>query len=281
MPYKYCPNYQQAITSEKNSNFIVYKPRCKLWSCPYCADVNRKIWRARIMSEIESTPHVKTWYFWTLTLLGKDHKGIQHSIDVWRDNWQKLIMRIKRNLGKLRYVRVFEMHNDGTMHVHLLCDKSYDDCVVIKKTKKQKERRESPTLTKHLNKLGLGYIHDIKVIETEKTENNGISRNVSAYIIKYMTKDSIEYARAVLKESGSKLRVIQASNGWYQEDKKESDRVWLRNPIYLSTYMILPPENSIFDITTEKNVTIDDFYHHDHYPNSTSDLVNRADNEDT
>lgn len=281
MTYKYCPNYRVSLSSEKNNDYLVYKPRCKQWSCPYCAIVNRKIWRARIMSEVETTPAVKIWYFWTLTLLGKDHKGLKHSINMWRKNWQKLIKRIKRDCGKLRYCRVFEMHKDGTLHIHMLCDKSYDDCVIIPKTKKQKERRESPKLRKHLNKLKLGYIHDIKIIDTEDQQNNGIARNISAYIVKYMTKDSMTYARSVLLDMNSRLRVIQTSKGWYQEDKKDPDRVWKIEPIFKTTYMALPAHNTVTDVTTDRNITIDDFHDFDYYPNRTSDLLDVADIDST
>lgn len=277
----FCPAYPVTITSTKNDNWLIYRARCKRWSCQYCSVENRKIWRGRIMSEIESTPAIKIWYFWTITLLGKDHKGIEHSVNVWRDKWSKLRKRITRNLGKLRYVRVFEMHKDGTMHIHMLCDKSYDDVEVIPATKKQKKRHESETLRDHLDDLGLGYIHDIKPILTENIEENGIARNVSKYIVKYMTKDAMSYAREVLRNAGTKIRIVQTSHKFYNETKKDSDVDWTDAPLFKTTYLGLPKNKTAKDIATNRTISIDDFHDYDYYPNPISDLIDIADSQES
>lgn len=229
------------------------------------------------MSEIEQTPQIKTWFFWTLTLVGKDHKGLLHSLDIWRSQWHKLRKRIIRAVGKMRYVRVFEPHKDGTLHIHLLADKTYDDVEIIPAKNGAKQRHESPKLRKQLIKLGLGYIHDIKPITTEEIEDNGIARNISAYIIKYMTKDSMNYSRDIISDLGSKLRVIQTSNGWYNKSDRESDTVWKREPLFKTTYLSLPSKRTAKDISTKRTITIDDFHEYEHYPNRTSDLIDRAD----
>lgn len=277
MKHTFCPSYSVALTAENNGNYKIYKPRCKRWSCKYCAIENRKIWRGRIMSEIESTPAIKTWYFWTLTLVGKDHNGLLHSLDVWREAWHKLRKRIVRALGKLRYVRIFEMHKDGTLHIHMLADKTYDDIETIPARGKAKKRHESPKLRQQLIKLGLGYIHDIKPITTENIEENGIARNISAYAVKYMTKDSMSFARLTIKESGSTLRLISTSHKFYNKNDKDTDDIWLKNPLFKTSYLAMPPKKTAKDISTDRKVTIDDFHGYDHYPNRTSDLIDIAD----
>ena len=231
------------------------------------------------MSEIESTPHIKKWYFYTLTLLGADHKGLLHSVKRWRAEWSKLRKRIVRDLGKIRFVRVFEMHKSGTMHIHMLCDKTYTDTINIKAVGKSKSRTESVKLRKHLNDLGLGYIHDIKPIVTTEIKENGIARNVSAYIVKYMTKNSMQFAREILREDSGKIRLIQTSHKWFNDDRKEPELDWTKEPIFLTEYMALDASKTVTDITVKQGITIDDFYEEDYYPNRISDLVQRADNQ--
>ena len=272
--------YQTVVTAEENGNRYIFKPRCKQWKCPYCAVVNKKVWRSRIMNEIESTPQMKVWYFYTFTLLGKDHSGLKHSLSVWRDQWAKLRKRLKRDLGKFRYVRVFEMHKDKTLHIHMLADASYDDCIYIDATDKQKERRESSTLRKHLNELQLGYIHDIKVIKTKDETNNGIARNVSAYITKYMTKDIQTFVRNNLSDSKIRLRMIQTSYKWFNEGKHDMKLNWDRSPLFETEYLNLPRGKEAYDITTDRKVNIDDFHEYNYYPNKISDLIDIAESED-
>ena len=229
------------------------------------------------MNEIERSHDTKTWYFWTLTLLGKDHTGLKHSIDKWRDTWSKLRKRIIRDLGKLKFVRIFEMHKDGTLHVHMLTDKSYTDCYQVEATDTAKERTESVKLRQHLIDLDLGYIHDIKRIDTPKKEANGIARNVSAYIVKYMTKDIQSNVRSILKEHGSRLRIVQTSIGWF--DKQPDDTVldWSKSPVFKTEYLAMGQSEQVIDLAKDERITIDDFYDHDFYPNRTSDLVDQVD----
>mgnify|MGYP000470266018 CR=1 FL=1 len=276
---KYCPNYSTSLKAKDKNNTYIYKARCKQWSCPYCAGVNKRIWRGRIMNEIESTPEHKIWYFWTLTLLGKDHKGLNHSLQIWRDKWSKLRKRIVRDLGKLRFVRVFEMHKDGTLHIHMLTDKAYKDLKTIAATDKQSERHESAKLTKHLNDLDLGYIHDIKTIETENEEENGIARNVSAYVVKYLTKDVQEFVRVILRKSKTRMRIIQTSHKWYNDTKKDAELTWKQESLYRSEYLAMESYKDAIDLSTDTVITIDDFHEYDHYPNKISDILDAAEHD--
>lgn len=277
MKYKYCPRYSVPLKTQDNSPNspqLVYRARCKMWDCPFCAIVNQRIWRARLMLEVQKDTSVR-WYFWTLTLDGKDHDGdTANSLRLWRDKWDKLLKRFKRDLGNFKYLRVFETHKDGTLHVHMLASATYADvrCVV------EDDRREnwrSATCEKHLKELDLGWRHDIKPIVTRDESNDGVARNVSAYVTKYLTKDLQSEVRLKLKDANmQKVRMIQTSSGWANVPTKETDRVWTAGTIEIHEYEQTIGENiAVLDVDTKTVVSYDDFYDHFHYPNKTSDLL--------
>lgn len=279
MRHRFCPRYSTSLTACDDRGYLIYKARCKQWDCPFCALVNMRIWRARIMGEVERDERMgkdTKWYFWTLTLDGKDHTGLS-SIKVWRKSWQKLMKRIKRNLGKFRYVRVFEPHKSGTLHVHMLTDRAYED--LKKKGNHPNCRYESGVLSAHLKDLKLGRIHDIKEIVTSYDSENGRARNVSAYVTKYMTKDIQSDMRFKLKESGNgRVRLIQTSAKWYnQKPENHNNLDWDNRALSITEYEFLGRGDRARDIAQDRNITIDDFYDHDHYPNQTSDTIDIAD----
>lgn len=271
---KFCPKYSTSFVASQEGNKLVFKARCKQWSCPYCAKVNQRIWRARIMGEVESTPDHSEWYFWTVTLAPGDHKGnMVSSALVWRNVWDKLMKRIRRNLGKLRYVRVFEPHKSGILHVHMLTDKSYSDVERVVESD-GRDNYTSETFRLHLLDLKLGVRHDIRPIITSNFEENGLSRNVSAYVTKYLTKDIQSLARQILRDNGlSRIRIIQTSSKWFNQAKKEAQLSWDNRALTLTELLYGEHGTKAIDISKDRVITSDDFYDYDHYPNKLSDLV--------
>lgn len=282
MSKNFCPNYSASFVAKEGKDNLVFKSRCKQWSCPYCAKVNQRIWRARIMGEVESTPDCKEWFFWTLTLSPKEHKGTMvSSALVWRDVWDKLMKRVKRDLGKMRYVRVFEPHKSGILHVHMLADKSYDDVVVVEEDD-GRDNHVSEKMLKHLLELGLGVRHDIRPIVTYNFDDNGLARNVSAYVTKYLTKDIQSLARSVLKDNGlNRIRVIQTSLKWFNVTKNDAKLNWENRALTLTEVLYGDSDGKSLDISKDRVITTDDFYDYDHYPNKMSDIIDIAnDNPD-
>lgn len=239
----FCPNYSAVITAydvENNRRFIL-RTRCKQWDCPYCAPKNKREWRYRIMATVEEHGDGVDWYLWTLTLSPKHHKSgsTSKSLKVWRKQWNKLMGKIKYRIGKFMYVRVFETHKSGIVHVHMLANETFDDVVKIKEYNDKQElniRHHSKMLEKIMVSYGLGKIHDIKPIKTDNYEENGHARNVSAYVTKYLTKDIQSDVRKTLTLAGmTKVRMIQTSHGWV---KVESDNKykWTVGSILYSEY---------------------------------------------
>lgn len=219
----------------------------------------------------------KQWFFWTVTLDGNDHNGdTAQSLQVWREKWDILMKRIKRDLGKFAYVRIFETHKDGTFHVHMLADAGYDDIVITEETD-DRVNYHSPKFNKHLEEVGLGWRHDIRPIITTDYSDNGNARNVSAYVTKYLTKTLQGDVRNVLKSANmSRVRMIQTSLGWANTEHAENDRSWSIGVLQIGEYSsTIKNDIAVVDVDTKQFVSYDDFYDASHYPNKTSDLLDR------
>jgi hypothetical protein len=282
MPQKYCPHYAvplNARADDTSNEALVYRARCKQWECAYCAEINRKVWRARIMLEVQR--YDSLWYFWTLTLAGEDHKSdTAYSLQIWRESWDKLMKRVKRECGSMRYIRVFEAHTDGTLHVHMLADKTYADVREIIEDDGRKNFR-SEALKKALTGVGLGWRHDLRPIITTDVENDGEARNVSSYVVKYLTKGIQSYIRAKLRDAGlSRVRMIQTSRGWAQVPANEKDRAWRTGAIKFDEFDRLIEQGGVLiDTNIGRSVKASDFHGYDYYPNKDSDLADLADGQ--
>jgi len=280
---QHCPHYSLALhtTDNEDKDALIYRARCKAWSCDYCAEINRKVWRARIMLEVGKNP-ADVWHFWTLTLDGKDHEAnTAKSLQVWRENWDKLMKRVKRDLGTMRYARIFETHKDGTLHVHMLCDKTYPDVTPVIESDGRTNYR-SETLKTHLVALLLGWRHDLKPIVTETPENEGNERNVSAYCVKYLTKDIQSDVRSRLREAGmERVRMIQTSQFWANVPTSAEQRDWQRGGMTFIEFDALASDEVVtVDVDAKRVVKTGDFFGTGIYPNKFTDLLNIADEKE-
>lgn len=276
----YCPHYSLPLhtTDKGEGDALIYRARCKQWTCEYCAELNRRVWRARLMLEVEKEP-VVGWYFWTFTLLGKDHEGdTATSLQVWREHWDTLMKRLKRDVGKFRYVRVFEGHKSGILHVHMLADATYSDVVEIAESDGRVNYR-SDTCEKHLIEIGLGWRHDIKPIITTDYSEDGHARNVSAYVTKYLTKAIQSNVRQLLKDAGMpRVRMIQTSQRWSRTPKYADIRTWSQGGISFDDYDTQIEQGiQTIDVDNQRVVKPMDFHGERMYPNRISDLTDIAD----
>lgn len=261
---KFCPNYSAVVTAyDDNNHRLLLRTRCKQWDCEYCAPKNKRTWRYRIMKTIEDSG-IENWYFWTLTLSPKYHQtDSTESMLKWQSVWNRLMGKLRYYLGKFMYVRVFETHKSGIFHVHMLASATFDDVVKIKQVKDDQTvnyRHHSAKLEEIMLSYGLGKIHDIKPIITTDKTNNGVARNVSAYVTKYMTKDIQSDVRKLLTDNGlTRVRMIQTSHGWAKETK-QTDYDWSVGRITFEDYYNdLQKGVELFDLNNDKIVEGVDF----------------------
>jgi len=270
-PLRYCPNFSKSLHNIDIENRLteIVRTRCKQWSCDYCAPINRRVWLARIGIETEKDTRFKQWYFFTFTLLGKDHRrGIAHSLRVWRDNWNNFATRLRQKFGTSRYIRVFEPHKDNTLHIHMLTDMYIDDIEIITdKNTSRGFRYESATVRDLLVKNGFGYIHDLMPIEHRSPETK-YSSAVAGYVGKYLTKDMQAPIRDELKSAGmGRVRLIQTSRGWAKLDNLSDGKNWRLGGITFNEFLkMVDDEIEVYDLQLRHYLDHSDFENSLEYP---------------
>lgn len=236
----YCPNFQAVVVADAGDATLVSRTRCKMWACPYCAEINRKQWRKRIFDAGESLGF--EWSFITLTAHSKA-KTADGSLANLQTGWQRLSQRMRRKYGKFHYVRVYELHADGRYHFHALINRHFDD-IVMRQGKDGKKTPYSRFMAKAARESSLGwYTH---------AENMRSVAGASKYITKYMSKS--------LDVLPKNTRRIQTSQG-FPKLVDESELVWkIKTGVYqedVNQWIIFdkPP----IDVQTKHAITFDDF----------------------
>jgi hypothetical protein len=98
---------------------VLFRPRCGLWSCPYCAEINKRRWTARAWHGANIfAENGREIAFLTLTSSPKlSAAGTQ---EVFYSAWTKLRKRAQRGEPAGEYMMVPEQHQDGRLHAHAI-----------------------------------------------------------------------------------------------------------------------------------------------------------------
>lgn len=251
---------------DENQNKLA-RTRCKMWVCPYCASINRKRWRAHIIKRLNDPDMMaKVWCFSTITLPRWVHRKatvkerIENSITFYRSHWDNLMHRLKRQYGKFSYIRVIEEHKSGVLHIHLLLSVHLPDIT------QHGSQQYSETFKAHLVATKFGYInHQSNIVDA--TGDKAHAGLVSAYITKYMTKDSQAFHDAV---HGKRVRRIQTSRDIGSPKDIEGDEVWWikKNITEYDISIAIWANKDWVDINTGAKITYDDFDDSAIYPPS-------------
>lgn len=98
---------------------VLFQPRCKSWSCPACADTNKRLWAVKVYHGAEViAENGNPINFLTITSHGKLDAAA--TIKVFPHAWGLLRQRAYRATGGFDYVLIPERHQDGRLHVHAL-----------------------------------------------------------------------------------------------------------------------------------------------------------------
>lgn len=120
MKSRYCTQFRLVLMKQETGKITLSRARCKKWSCPYCSELNAYQWRSRLRFALHTTPG--TWQFITYTA-HRHWRGEARSLKNIRENsgklWKRWVRLAKKTTDeKLLYVRLFEAHKDGSVHVH-------------------------------------------------------------------------------------------------------------------------------------------------------------------
>jgi hypothetical protein len=180
-----------------------------MWDCAACGARKASQWIARVIQGIKA--YGGQWFFITITAHQK-WRGQERSLINLRQGWSKVYDRLRRLEGKFHYVKIFESHKDGSLHLHLLAD-----IVLPHKSSMKKSKNSGNPVRVYRCKLlkdmcaecGLGFQADYQPIE---------SAGLAAwYVAKYLGK-SIGNA-----DFPANLRRIQCSHRWMKLPKLYAD----------------------------------------------------------
>jgi len=142
---------------------VMFRPRCRSWSCPFCAVINRGLWAVRAyhgaISLLDQGDQVSF-----LTLTSHESLDMTRSREVFPHAWKNLSMRARRITGGFEYLLIPEQHQDGRLHIHAI------ETANLGNTWWKKKARA----------CGLGYI--------AKEEKMRTPQGAAAYLVKYVTK---------------------------------------------------------------------------------------------
>jgi len=199
MPPMFCGKLKRVAVKKDVTGSILrlVHIRCKQWSCDYCAEKNKKVWRAHLLDTLNHEPlKSNQWCFITLTA----HEYAQTpelSVKNLKEAWNKLYHRIRYHWRSqaVEYAMLYEPHASGSLHIHAIINLTVAGENVLKtKWRKIGQGREYYKIWQHdalttwlkdnMRECGAGYIaHGVKI-------NNPNPGLVVAYIVKYMSKQN-------------------------------------------------------------------------------------------
>ncbi len=204
-------DYEKAIT-------YLLQPRCKMWDCPYCAELNKSEWRRRVSEGVEwyRMFQMREWRFVTITSHPK-LKTRSQTLYVWPKAWAKLSRRMRYKFAALRYVLLPEQHKDGRLHIHMICNAAIT----------------RPWLKTHCPACGLGYKVDTQEIHSGSA--------TFKYVTKYLNKAiaDTQWPRS--------FRRVRTSQRWPKLDAGDSEGFGDVQWQYVSTY----PKEGLEYLATE------------------------------
>jgi hypothetical protein len=255
-----CPYYSRiAIGSKPHSDALLTRLRCKQWTCPHCARINKRQWQRRLIEGLKLLGGV--WSFWTLThdLADTDLLKQRKHLSAC---WNRLLTKLRRHTSqKLAYVRVLEIGIRDTqrMHLHALIRLHIGDARLIVRLDGS-EYWTSDTYKPMIVSSGFGYIHDLRNVTTLVADRPVDERAiyVSSYVSKYMSKQdaSIKYPKYT--------RRFSVSQNWpvlNHDEEFESDYEWqvAANLTLADAKRRWDSATHIMDVQREERVSLEEF----------------------
>jgi len=117
-----CTGKNRPFMIARNKNHmtaIFFQPRCKLWSCPACAEINAALWAITAYNGVKCLADAGLSLMFT-TVTNHEKLSPEYAYKLWPQQWKKLRQRAVRAAGRFEYLLIPERHASTKMHVHLL-----------------------------------------------------------------------------------------------------------------------------------------------------------------
>jgi len=193
-----CKNTPYMVGKNETSRCaVLFRPRCKLWSCPDCRKTNSDLWCLRATLGAESLL-AQSGQLHLVTVTAHERLTLPQAIAVLPDGWPMLRKRWYRESGKPQYMLVPEIGKRSRhFHIHLITNLSPG-------TRWWKDNARS---------CGFGYQAD------DSDTFDGASR-AGYYVGKYLYK---QFERDVFRKGFHRVRT---SHGWPKLPPLERDPSW-------------------------------------------------------
>jgi hypothetical protein len=258
-----CPRFH-GVALEKDKRLLL-RLGCKQWQCPVCYKRNRELWRHHLMKKIGELGGV--WSFHTITMPDFIHKASTEELRaLWslkriRKNWDRFMKWMKRTFGKFEYVRVFETHESGALHIHFLAGFHIapEDYKTANKGKKN-EYTYSRIIKDNVKSYGWGEMCSVINLPADDFAL------AVGYATKYMTKEDDFVSKYLGKE---RVRRIQTSGKIGAVPKGKSNGDW---EIGAGVNIYENELDPYFDLNKKKRITNSDFEGEHWYPTEKETL---------
>jgi len=256
----FCTHYPLCAYTRVSAHRVLFtRLRCGQWSCEYCAQKNRDIWRAHLT---DTLPRISD-HWWFITLTAHEHlRSATASLKNIRDNLDKLFKRLRRIFKHVHYVRVYEKHpTSEARHAHLvMCGMSpyllrlaarsgMDEFVpLLERTSHRGTWTLKTWFKKTARALGLGY-----QVDCQRVKN---ALQTTGYVVKYLTKSFQD-----LHEKG--LRHVQTSR---EIGAPKPETVYTWKVVSFVTARDFTAGDMVLDLQTGEALDSAYFEEHDYYP---------------
>lgn len=204
-----CPNKRVPYmigVNQTNARVMVFRPRCKMWSCPSCRRTNCFLWAYQANHGAHELYDAgKTMTFLTITSSNKITK--EQSWWVAPKAWMKLQARIRRQYGEYQYFVVPEVQERGHVHFHGIFSVAIGE----------------RWLKDNAAACGFGFMDDAKEVWSEG--------GVTGYVLKYLKKN------LGVEEIPKGTRRVRTSRAWPKCPPKERPPDW--------SFQLLPRKVSV------------------------------------
>lgn len=98
---------------------VVFRPRCKMWSCPECALTNQRLWEFKGIYGAQLLMQIG-WQLSMITVTNLGKMSARGSIFKLPDQWGKLWNKARQEVAEYAYIILPEKHRSGVVHLHIL-----------------------------------------------------------------------------------------------------------------------------------------------------------------
>jgi len=259
----FCENFDglAVIDGDNDTEMLIARLRCGMWSCDYCANKNRLIWRAHIIDRVNKLGG--EWLFLTVTAHRNAHKANKTVVNL-QNAWKRLYDRLRYKFKgqKIEYIWLYERHSEKTVsgkektayHIHALLRASIAGRNIWNARSEFWYHPEMHNWLKdNAAAVGAGFMCHCAKIEDS---NGGL---VAAYITKYMTKSAQQFIN--FPKHG---RRISTSRGFGSPKKQSNGLHWEFRAHVLRGDVARHVKTT--DVTTGERVTLEHFRDEEVYP---------------